>query len=58
MKYFCSYSYIQEGIPCFGNCTLETEVGPYDDIVEFHNTLKEIIKESQVILMFYKKVKS
>ena len=58
MRYFCSYSYIQEDIPCFGNCTVETAVDPYDDIVEFHDKLKEIVKESQVILLFYKKVKS
>jgi hypothetical protein len=58
MKYFCSFSYVRGNTPCFGNCTLETTIDPYDDIVEFHDKLKEFVKESQVILLFYKSVKS
>ena len=58
MKYLCSYSYIQEDIPCFGNCTVETAVDPYDDIVTFRDKVQDGIGLSQVVPLFYKKVKS
>ena len=58
MRYFCSYSYIQEDIPCFGNCTVDTTIDPYDDIVEFRDKFNEAIGLPQVVLLFYKKVKS
>lgn len=58
MKYFCSYSHIYGNTPHFGNCALETTIDPYDDIDGFHDTLEEYVGLPNVILLFYKKVKS
>ena len=44
MRYFCSYNYLIDGRPYFGNVILKTEVDPYDDIEGFmsngHKDLK------------------
>ena len=58
MKYFCSYSYFQGETALFGNGTFETTVDPYDDIVEFRDQFNKAIGLPQVVLLFYKKVKS
>ena len=58
MKYFCSYSYICENIPCFGNAVIKTPIDPYDSIEEFRDKFEEFIDVPQVVLLFYKKVKS
>ena len=58
MKYFCSYSYIYKNTPCFGNVIFDTTVDPYDDIDEFIDRFDEALGLSQVVLLFYKKVKS
>ena len=58
MKYFCSYSYFQEGTALFGNCTFETTVEPYDDIIEFRDRFNKSLGLPQAVLLFYKKVKS
>ena len=58
MKYFCSYSYIYMNTPRFGNCIVGTTVDPYDDIVSFRDKVQDSIGLPQVVLLFYKKVKS
>ena len=58
MKYFCSYSYICGNTPCFGNLVFDTTVDPYDDIDEFLDKFDEAVGLPQVVLLFYKKVKS
>lgn len=58
MRYFCSYSYVCNNTPCFGNCTVDTTIDPYDDIVYFRDKVQDGIGLPHVVLLFYKKVKS
>lgn len=58
MRYFCSYNYLIDGKPYFGNVILKTEVDPYDDIEGFLNDFYSVIHDYSAVLLFYKKVKS
>ena len=58
MRYFCSFSYTDGGEVFFGNTLMNVQVDPYDDIVEFRDKFNEAIGLPQVMLLYYKKVKS
>ena len=59
MRYFCSFTYVEDGETIFGNAIYNSDIDPYENIGEFMINLRSWLSETEVfdaILLNYKRV--